>query len=154
MFCFCVFDRINSLQARFRILKGPIVLQSEAAVDNTFMCCCMLHNMCLDFDGLASRYQEEENWMESLRITGAFSWEERDLGVDLSSVGLRGDHPLASSVESTGSIRSWNERQLALTTHIACLKKHRPLPWLKPAGQSHRQTYSPEVVASVLCDPS
>jgi hypothetical protein len=106
--------------------------------------------MCLDFDGLASRYREEHNWMESLRVNGAFSWDDRHDTVDLSSVGLRGTHPLVASMETTGSITTWNERRLALAVHMACLKKHGPLPWLKPAGQIHRETYHQDTLLSVL----
>ena len=39
------------LKARFRILKLPIRLHGFKTIDNMFVTCCILHNMCLDVDG-------------------------------------------------------------------------------------------------------
>lgn len=39
------------LKSRFRILKLPIRMHSFDDIDNMFVTCCILHNMCLDFDG-------------------------------------------------------------------------------------------------------
>ena len=39
------------LKHRFRILKLPIVMHDFGEIDNMFFTCCILHNMCLDFDG-------------------------------------------------------------------------------------------------------
>ena len=39
------------LKHRFRILKLPIVIHDVDDIDNMFFTCCILHNMCLDFDG-------------------------------------------------------------------------------------------------------
>ena len=40
------------LKARFRILKLPIRMHKFHQIDQTFVTCCILHNMCLDTDGL------------------------------------------------------------------------------------------------------
>ena len=39
------------LKARFRILKLPIRMHYFDMIDDMFSTCCILHNMCLDFDG-------------------------------------------------------------------------------------------------------
>jgi hypothetical protein len=39
------------LKNRFRILKLPILLHDFDEIDDMFFTCCILHNMCLDFDG-------------------------------------------------------------------------------------------------------
>ena len=48
------------LKARFRILKHPILLQSQSVIDNVFHTCCMIHNILLNFDGLDN--WENINW--------------------------------------------------------------------------------------------
>ena len=39
------------LKARFRILKLPIRMQNFQTIDDVFVTCCILHNMCLEVDG-------------------------------------------------------------------------------------------------------
>jgi len=39
------------LKGRFRIFKLPIQSHKFAEIDDMFVTCCILHNMCLDFDG-------------------------------------------------------------------------------------------------------
>ena len=39
------------LKARFRILKLPIRMHKFEEIDDMFVVCCILHNMCLDVDG-------------------------------------------------------------------------------------------------------
>ena len=39
------------LKGRFRILKLPIRMHNFSEIDNMFVTCAILHNMCLDFDG-------------------------------------------------------------------------------------------------------
>ena len=39
------------LKARFRILKLPIHMHDFDEIDDMFHTCCILHNMCLEFDG-------------------------------------------------------------------------------------------------------
>ena len=40
------------LKSRFRILRLPIRIHNYAEIDGMFVTCCILHNMCIDFDGL------------------------------------------------------------------------------------------------------
>ena len=44
------------LKGRFRILKTGIRLHSFTTMDNIWFTCCALHNMLLEIDGLASRW--------------------------------------------------------------------------------------------------
>lgn len=44
------------LKSRFRILKLPIRMHKFEEIDDMFHTCCILHNMCLDYDGL------DEGW--------------------------------------------------------------------------------------------
>ncbi len=44
----CVF---GSLKKRFLVLKGWSTFWQQALVDNTFITCCVLHNMLLAYDG-------------------------------------------------------------------------------------------------------
>ena len=46
----CVFGR---LKARFRILKNPILFQAKHKIDNIFVSCCILYNMCHVWDNLS-----------------------------------------------------------------------------------------------------
>ena len=39
------------LKSRFRVLKLPIRMCEFKEIDDMFITCCILHNMCLDFDG-------------------------------------------------------------------------------------------------------
>ena len=39
------------LKSRFRVLKLPIRMCDFQEIDDMFFTCCILHNMCLDFDG-------------------------------------------------------------------------------------------------------
>ena len=39
------------LKARFRLLKLPVRIHTFSEIDDLFHTCCILHNMCLDFDG-------------------------------------------------------------------------------------------------------
>ena len=39
------------LKARFRVLKLPVRMYEFKEIDDMFFTCCILHNMCLDFDG-------------------------------------------------------------------------------------------------------
>ena len=39
------------LKSRFRILKLPIRMHNFHEIDDMFFTCCILHNMCLDYDG-------------------------------------------------------------------------------------------------------
>jgi hypothetical protein len=45
----CVFGRLKS---RFRILKNPIQYQKKHQIDNIFLSCCILYNMCHVWDKL------------------------------------------------------------------------------------------------------
>ena len=44
------------LKGRFRILKLPIQIHDFNEIDYVFHTCCILHNMCLEFDG------QDDNW--------------------------------------------------------------------------------------------
>lgn len=44
----CVF---GSLKKRFLVLKAWSTFRQQACVDNTFITCCILHNMLLEYDG-------------------------------------------------------------------------------------------------------
>ena len=50
------------LKGRFRILKIPVLFQTQAAVDNIFKTCCVIHNMILSFDGLDVRWEKAVDW--------------------------------------------------------------------------------------------
>lgn len=50
------------LKGRFRILKIPVLFQSQAIVDNIFKTCCVLHNLILCHDGLDSRWEDGMDW--------------------------------------------------------------------------------------------
>lgn len=50
------------LKGRWRILKIPVLFQSQSAVDNIFKTCCVLHNIILTFDGLDKRWEETVKW--------------------------------------------------------------------------------------------
>lgn len=50
------------LKGRFRILKIPVLFQTQAAVDNIFKTCCVIHNMILSFDGLDVRWEQAVDW--------------------------------------------------------------------------------------------
>ena len=39
------------LKSRFRILRLPIRIHNVFEIDDMFVTCCILHNMCIDFDG-------------------------------------------------------------------------------------------------------
>ena len=50
------------LKGRFRILKIPVLFQSQAAIDNIFKTCCVLHNLILSYDGLDTRWERAVDW--------------------------------------------------------------------------------------------
>ena len=55
----CVF---GILKRRFLFLKHPIRFQSPEIIHRTFLTCCVLHNLLLDFDGLDNwEYQIDDN---------------------------------------------------------------------------------------------
>ena len=39
------------LKGRFRIFKLPLMMNDFQEIDDMFVTCCILHNMCLDSDG-------------------------------------------------------------------------------------------------------
>ncbi len=50
------------LKGRFRILKIPVLFQSQAVIDNIFKTCCVLHNMILYMKNVDSRWEDDVNW--------------------------------------------------------------------------------------------
>jgi hypothetical protein len=50
------------LKGRFRILKYPLMYHTRDKLDNTFIACCILHNMLLIHDGMDVSWQDPENW--------------------------------------------------------------------------------------------
>eukprot|EP00965_Chrysotila_dentata_P081125 2677874-Pleurochrysis_carterae.AAC.1 len=52
----------GSLKRRFRMLRLPIEFATAHCLDVMFKMCCMLHNMLLEFDGLADIGQDEADW--------------------------------------------------------------------------------------------
>ena len=55
----CVF---GILKSRFRILKQGFLFQTQAMIDTVFFTCAILHNMLLEHDGLANRWDEDVAW--------------------------------------------------------------------------------------------
>ena len=61
------------LKARFRVLKLPIRLESFDVIDNMFVTCCILHNMCLESDGF------DDSWNLGTSVDNG-SFEEGENG--------------------------------------------------------------------------
>lgn len=90
------------LKARFRILKLPIRMFKFHEINNMFVTCCILHNMCLEFDGgddgwnlgreVHDHFQEGVDGNFSDDENHQFYWSENlfyDMypGIDYSSTG-------------------------------------------------------------------
>lgn len=56
-------DTFGALKRRFRILRVPSMFFNEGDITNMFKTCCILHNMLLDWDGLAGTGQQDEDWI-------------------------------------------------------------------------------------------
>ena len=78
----------GALKKRFRILRLPFLYRPTHKIGTIFRVCAILHNMLLEFDGLADIGQEEWHWiskdnaqtMQEMRVAGMHGpvSEERD----------------------------------------------------------------------------
>ena len=64
------------LKSRFRILKLPITMHKFEEVDDMFVTCCILHNMCLDVDGGDDGWHLGYNGADDKYDDGWFSDDE------------------------------------------------------------------------------
>ena len=63
------------LKSRFRILKLPIQIHDFDLINDVFHVCCILHNMCLEFDGL------DDGWNLGDSVTeGHYGPDDLDFG--------------------------------------------------------------------------
>ena len=103
------------LKKRFMILKNKFRLHRMEDIANIFKCCCILHNMLLDWDGL-------DNWEE---IEDAFN----DMVVDDEAFTMR-DHnwngfyadPIAD--DDTEEEDAFHRRRAGLIEHYLYCKRH------------------------------
>ena len=68
------------LKGRFRIFKLPLMMHDFKEIDDMFVMCCILHNMCLDCDGLDQGWhlgdvvdEDEDNTYDYIGSDGDFS---------------------------------------------------------------------------------
>ena len=90
------------LKQRFRILKLPLLMHDYDEIDDMFFTCCILHNMCIDFDGA------DDGWNLG-GVDGEFSDDENHDtylfdGVELDLYPTVDHCYLSSSVSSNLSI--------------------------------------------------
>ena len=53
------------MKKRFRMLKLPFTFKRASTISNVFRTCCVLHNMLLEHDGLASIGSDEHDYLKA-----------------------------------------------------------------------------------------
>lgn len=90
----CFFGR---LKGRFRLFKTGILFNSREKIDNAWFTACIIHNMLLQFDGLAN-LEKDMNWTgkdgEADETTGPFPAQTTVGSMDVGAGGDTSFHTL------------------------------------------------------------
>lgn len=71
------------LKIRFQILNKPILVQSREKIDTIVRCCCVLHNMILQYDKLDKRLNDASNWLKETTTTDTSQFHLNDCHADV-----------------------------------------------------------------------
>lgn len=123
------------LKQRFRVLRVPNMLQSDAKLSLVFKCCCILHNMLLTHDGFSDIGQLELDWiLADLADTANVIRRTTGSTIDINADFLRLGSQATADVEAEDEPTFHNLRK-ALTTHLMQLWKRIMVKWLKKAHE-------------------
>ena len=78
------------LKQQFHVLKHNVWLQNKVVIHDIFICCCVLHNMLMDFDGW-------DDWNKYLGEDDIDDFEEDNDSDDTDKT----DHSMESACEIT-----------------------------------------------------
>ena len=132
------------MKKRFRILRLPLLFRPITKIGTIFRCCAILHNMLLDYDGLADIGQEESHWIaqDDMETTlAAMSTGRAGTELDLSYLGEAFNPVGLPSVEDSKHHHGLKE---ALLEHFTYMKQTRQIRWLKTAAQIREEASNSE----------
>mmetsp|Transcript_67276 Transcript_67276/g.140130 ORF Transcript_67276/g.140130 Transcript_67276/m.140130 type:complete len:142 (+) Transcript_67276:1009-1434(+) len=126
----CVFGR---LKGRFRILKIPSLFWYQHEIDNVFFTCCILHNILLEWDGLATDWGGDEGEIEWEEVGAQLQFVNRAVTLsrdfDASGVG-RVRSLLAGRTEvEVERETSFDDLRSCLVTHMWVAVKRGEVSW-------------------------
>lgn len=115
------------LKNRFRFLKNVVTLQKREDVENSFVTCCIIHNLILQFDGLDILWESDINW----KIVHPVDVNQEDEDENQSEVELMFQDPsydvtihnednfvplFVHDLLEIGDIRIYNQESISFTT--------------------------------------
>ena len=122
------------LKKRFRVLKTPLTFMTASTVSHVMRTCCVLHNILLEHDGLATIGQEEGDWLQAdLDADEVRVYREREAELlrRYSAVVPARD----VTREDRREVREWAMLREQLMVHFTYVRNRRRLLWPKPAAQ-------------------
>jgi len=130
----CLFGRTKK---RFRVLRVPFLFKSQAHIENTFRFCMALHNMLLEYDGIADIGQDEADWIDADVADHLRRVQEKvkqgNAGVDdATRTGYGATRTGYGNVDNHEQCEGFTDLRNALTAHISHLGKN--LKWRKKAS--------------------
>ena len=116
----------GNLKQWFHVLKHNVRLQNKAVIHDIFICCCILHNMLMDFDGWDdwNKYLVEDDINDIEEDNDSNHMDETDHSMELA-------HEITqrrSSNFEKAQFKTWRE---GLIEHYNYCKEKGSVRWLR-----------------------